>query len=197
MAVTPWKKMASEYVLRTPWFSIRKDACQLPDGSIIDDYYVGERPDAVSILALTPDNQVIINTQYKHGCERVCREFPAGAIDVGETPLHAAQRELEEETGHRAREWVQLGNVIVSPSNSANRDIVFLALGCEPTGRALNDAREEIEHAYVPIEDVVRDVYTGRLDILWVIGAVYLALPQLHARRILPLEKLSGIIDEL
>ncbi|MCW1929920.1 MAG: NUDIX hydrolase [Candidatus Kerfeldbacteria bacterium] len=188
MSVTPWKRLSSKVVFTTPWFSIRQDTCQLPDASVIDDYYVAQRPDAVCIFALTEDNRAIVNTQYKHGIGKVCREFPAGMIDTNEDPLHAAQRELEEETGYRAKEWISLGKLIVSPTSANNYDHVFLALECTPTGVQLNDAREEIEHELVSVSQLVKNVYVGELNIIWVISAVHLALPHLVKR---------GIIDRI
>lgn len=186
MSVTPWKRLSSRTVFKTPWFSIRQDSCELPDSSVIDDYYVAERPDAVCIFALTEDHRVIINTQYKHGIGKICQEFPAGMIDENEDPLIAAQRELEEETGYRAKEWISLGKLIVSPTSSNNYDYVFLALDCVRSGTPKNDAREEIEHELVPLEKVLNDIYRGEFNIIWVISAVHLALPYLRTRGFLP-----------
>src|SRR5579872_3649919 len=103
-----WRVTASHYVIDTPHLRLREDTVELPDGTIVERYFVRESRGFVVIFALTPDRRVVLVRQYKHGIGRVVLELPAGAIDPGETPMETARRELSEETGYEADSMEQV-----------------------------------------------------------------------------------------
>ena len=100
-----WKILDSEYVIKRPWLTARKDKVELPDGRIIEEFYVLEYPDWVNVIAITKDGQFVMERQYRHGLSVEGMELPCGTMEDGETPLQAAQRELLEETGYGNGEW--------------------------------------------------------------------------------------------
>ena len=112
-----WKVLSSEYLIRRPWLTARRDVAQLPDGRINHEYYVLEYPDWVNIIAITEDGEVILEMQYRHGLGNTCYELPCGVIEAGETPLQAAQRELLEETGFAGGEWRHLMGLSPNPAS--------------------------------------------------------------------------------
>ena len=61
-----WKTLASEYLFKDLWFTVRKDTCQRPDGKVITPYYVYEFPEWVTAVALTRDGKVILERLYRH-----------------------------------------------------------------------------------------------------------------------------------
>lgn len=180
-----WKIVSSEYPLTTPWLRVRQDTCALPNGSVINDYYVVERADVVGIVAVTPQNEVVFNTQYKHGIQEFMHEVPAGMIDPGETPLQAAQRELEEETGYTATEWVPITTMVASPTSETNRYTVFLARNATPNGKKVNFPKEEIYNDLVPIRELDTRMQSGDVTSLWSIAAIDRAIAYLRNHSLL------------
>ncbi len=172
----PWKVLSSSYVLKTPWMDVRRDECELPDGSVIDDYFVVERAEVAGIVAITEDGQVVLNRQYKHGIGEVVLEVPAGMVDEGEEPIDAARRELEEETGYLAEELIHVHTLIASPSNANNRFHIFLAPNVKPGGKKDGHPREEIVNCLIPAGDIWQRVIGGDLTVMWSVAALSLAL---------------------
>ena len=101
---------------------------QLPDGRTLPPCPVIEHPDWVDVIALTAGLNIVLVDQYRHSVGRVRTEFPAGAVDDGEEPIAAIQRELLEETGYASDEWHLLGMAPVYPALQTNRICSFLAL---------------------------------------------------------------------
>src|SRR5262245_58681529 len=95
-----WKTLSSEYISKRPYFTARKDVCEMPDGKIVEAYYVVELPVSVCALAITEDGRALMIKQYRHPIGETIIELPGGFIDEGEDPAEAVGRELLEETGH-------------------------------------------------------------------------------------------------
>lgn len=96
-----WKVLTSEYLARKPWFTVRHESLELPDGRRIPDYYVFEYPDWINVTAVTRDGRFVLIDQYRHGLGETSYEIPAGVTEPSDaSPLDAAQRELMEETGY-------------------------------------------------------------------------------------------------
>ena len=100
-----WKVLTSEYLARKPWFTVRHESLELPDGRRIPDYYVFEYPDWINVTAVTRDGRFVLIDQYRHGLGETSYEIPAGVTEPSDaSPLEAAQRELMEETGYGDRQ---------------------------------------------------------------------------------------------
>src|ERR1700761_4271663 len=91
---------SSTYRAGEPFLRVRSDTVELPDGTIIENYFVRESRGFAVIAAVTPERDVVLVRQYKHGIATITLELPAGMIDPGETPESCATRELAEETGY-------------------------------------------------------------------------------------------------
>ena len=94
-----WTLLGSTYIHKGPWATLRADKCEMPDGRIVDEYYVLEYPNWVNAVALTEDGKVLMVRQYRHAAGVVSLEIPGGVIDGDEQPEDAMRRELLEETG--------------------------------------------------------------------------------------------------
>ena len=68
-----WKLLSSEYLFKRPWLTARKDKVQLPDGRIMDEYYVLEYPTWINVIAITTEGQMVLVRQYRHGLGHLCR----------------------------------------------------------------------------------------------------------------------------
>lgn len=140
-----WKTLKSEYVIRRPWLTARRDTVQLPNGVTNDEYYVLEYPDWVNTIAVTAEGQFVMVRQYRYAFGRTLTELCAGVIEKGETPEAAARRELMEETGYSGGQWREI--MQLSPNASTNNNVThcFVATGVEKTGTQHLDRTEDIE----------------------------------------------------
>ena len=150
-----WKVLSSEYLVKRPWLTARRDVAELPDGRINHEYYVLEYPDWVNIIAITKDGQIVMERQYRHALGNTCYELPCGVIEAGETPLEAAKRELQEETGYAGGEWKEWMTLSPNPATSTNLAHSFLATGVEKVSGQHLDATEDID-VYLLSQDEVR-----------------------------------------
>ncbi|MFF4244965.1 NUDIX domain-containing protein [Streptomyces sp. NPDC001822] len=146
--------------------SVRTDGVVMPDGSVHNrDYQV--HPGSVAVLALDEEGRVLVLRQYRHPVRQKLWEIPAGLLDVpGENPLHAAQRELYEEAHVKAEDWRVLTDVYTTPGGSDEAVRVFLARDLsEAEGERFEVSEEEadMEHARVPLDELVRSVLAGDL----------------------------------
>lgn len=150
-----WKTLSSEYLIRRPWLTARRDRTQLPDGRIHEEYYVLEYPSWINVIAVTDKDELVMVRQYRHGIGRTCIELVAGVVEPDEEPMAAAKRELLEETGFGGGEWRQL--LKLSPNAGAMNNYVycFLATGVKKMGEQHLDATEDVE-IHVLAKDEVR-----------------------------------------
>ena len=63
--IKAWRTLSSEYIVRRPWLTARRDSVELPNGNVYDEYYVLEYPDWVNMIAITDDGQMIIERQWR------------------------------------------------------------------------------------------------------------------------------------
>ena len=154
--IKEWKVLESEYLVRRPWLTARRDRLELPDGRIIPEYYVLEYPDWVNVIAITKDGQFVMERQYRHAARKISLELPCGAMEKGETPLEAAQRELLEETGFGGGQWKKLMELSPNPSAMSNTTHCFLAIGVEKIAEQHLDETEELSVLFMTKEEVKR-----------------------------------------
>ncbi|ANE49866.1 NUDIX hydrolase [Flavisolibacter tropicus] len=149
-----WKVLASTYLHKDNWLTVRKDTCELPNGKVISGYYVLEYPDWVNVLALTEDNKVVLVKQYRHALGQVGIEVPGGVIDEGETPEEACRRELLEETGYEFEQYHYLGKICANPATTTNFTHMFLATGGRKVAEQQLDDTEDVEVLFHSIAEV-------------------------------------------
>ena len=149
-----WKILSSKYLSRHQYFTARKDRCEMPNGTIVDPYYVVELPESVCAMALTENNEVILAKQYRHPLEQIVLELPGGFVDRGETAESAITRELQEETGYSFSNFYYLGRTAANPGVLNNFTSLYLATGGKKIGEQHLDYNEEIEIKLFSLEEV-------------------------------------------
>ena len=139
-----WKKLSSTYLHKGPWATLRTDRCEMPNGHIVEDYYVLEYNNWVNAVALTEDNKVLMVHQYRHAAGIVSLEIPGGVIDDGELPEQALRRELLEETGYQFDDFELLCTVYANPSTANTHTYCYLAKGGKKVQEQKLDVQEEL-----------------------------------------------------
>ena len=135
--------------------------------------FVLEQPTWVNVIPLTPNNQVIMVEQWRHGTRSIHLETPGGLMDDGETPEQCARRELLEETGYEAGKLDALGTVHPNPSFQINVQHYILAENCRKITEPKLDHAEDITVRLIPLADVPRMIETGKITHGIVIGGFY------------------------
>jgi ADP-ribose pyrophosphatase len=168
-----WTVLSSRNVLdASPFLKVRVETIELPDGRRITDYYQVEMPSFACIFAETLEGRIIVYRQYRHGPRRVGLVFPGGHLDPGEAPLHAARRELFEETGYESDEWTYFGGFTVNANQGGAVSHMFRATGCRRTAVPRSDDLEETEILLLSRDELLAAIGRGDIHVLTQIALV-------------------------
>jgi ADP-ribose pyrophosphatase len=165
--------LARTELLRGHFLHVVRDTVRLPTGTEATREYV-LHPGAVMVIGLLDDGRVVLERQYRHPMRAVMLEFPAGKLDPGEGSLACAQRELQAETGYRAREWAFAGRLAPTIAYSDEVIDIWFARGLSAGERALDDgeALDVIDATPDELQAMCRD---GRIiDCKTLVGALWL-----------------------
>ena len=155
-------KLASERIFEGQVVHLYRDTVKLPDGSSSTRETI-RHIGAVAVVPVTEDGKVIVERQFRYPLNRVITEIAAGKLDSKEEdPLEAAKRELEEETGIRAREWTPLGVYHPAAAYCGEKITMYLAKGLEQGQRKL-DEDEFLNIRQIPLEELVQEIMEGKV----------------------------------
>jgi ADP-ribose pyrophosphatase len=174
-----WKVLSSKYVYTDKWFRARADSCEFPDGRIIEPYYVVEMPDWCNTIVVTEDERIILVRQYRYPVDQVTYELPGGIIEKGETPIAAARREMEEETGYTSNDIEFLLKLAPNPAINNNTAYFFLAKNAMPTSVNNLDALEDLEVLSFSKEEFYQLLRENKIQHGVQIGPIYEAMVRL------------------
>ena len=169
----PWRIQSSEILADCRIFKVRKDVAVNPRTGQTHDLFVLEQPNWVNVIPLTPDGQVVMVEQWRHGTRSVHLETPGGLMEAGETAEQCARRELLEETGYDAGTFVRLGTVHPNPAIQNNEQHYVFAKDCRKVAEPKLDHAEDIIVKLVPLAGIVPMIETGRITHGIVIGGFY------------------------
>jgi ADP-ribose pyrophosphatase len=151
-------------------------------GGVETDLEIIRHPGAAAIVPLNDRGEIVMLHQFRHAAGGMLWEIPAGTLSPGEQPLACAHRELEEETGLRAGEMIELGVMVPAPGYSDERIHLFLARGLTQATQKL-DADEVItEIRPLPVREVMRTIAAGDL----IDAKSVVAICRAQARGLLP-----------
>lgn len=158
-----WHLLKEEDISPAPWFPLFKHEVKLPDGKVVDDYYVSHLGDVSTVIAVTKEKKILMVRQYKHGLDDITIELPAGRIGKGRSKRDAAEAELLEETGYKAKEFIEIGGVCPVPSKDGSIMYGFIARGLRDTGETNFDETEEIELLKLSLEEIKGMIKEGEI----------------------------------
>lgn len=172
-----WKKISSKVILKTRFFKLFQKAFRRPNGSIIKNYHLIEKPESVHIVAVTQDGKVILIKHYRPGTDEIMTEIPAGTIHNNETPQSACQRELREETGYKADNVLEISCLTQDTSRFTGYSChLFLAQNLTKVkDQKLNVETKEIEVIEINLQEALQMIEKGQIKDLLTIAGLLLA----------------------
>jgi ADP-ribose pyrophosphatase len=179
--VKTWKTLSRRVVLDYSEFLIVEEhTVELPDGRVIADWPWVITPDYVNVVVLTEAGRFVFFRQTKYALQGVVLAPVGGFLEPGEEPLAGAQRELLEETGFEAPEWIDLGGYRVDPSRGVATGHLFLARGAQPVAEPDADDLEEQKVVYLSRAELEAALAAGEFQVLAWATVVLLALRYLE-----------------
>ena len=156
------KTINTDYKFIGEIIKLRVDTVETPGGNTATRELV-EHPGGVAVVALTDDKKVIMEWQYRRPFDRNVYEIPAGKRNsINEDPLECGMRELEEETGYKAKNFTYLGSMLPTPGFCSEILHMYVATGLYP-GTVKRDEDEYMELEQVPLESVVEKILSGEI----------------------------------
>lgn len=139
---------------------------------------VVHHPGASAIVAIDEDNRIIMEKQFRYALNDYLLEIPAGKLDAGEDPLVCAKRELEEETGIIASEWISLGTIATSPGFCNEVIHLYVAKGLSK-GEIHWDEDEYVEVERYTFDELLQRISEEKIKDSKTLSALLLAMPYL------------------
>ncbi|MGD0412392.1 MAG: NUDIX hydrolase [Verrucomicrobiota bacterium] len=172
--ILPWRKISSRPLGDFRIFSMRADLRKSPRTGREHEFIVMDSADWVNVAAVTPDQQLVLVEQYRHGSETVELEIPGGIMDARDaSPEAAGCRELREETGYEGEGARVIGRVFPNPAIMSNTCFTVLVENCRLAGPVQFDGSEDLITRLVPVAEVAGLVASGKIRHSLVIAALY------------------------
>jgi ADP-ribose pyrophosphatase len=157
-----WEVVGEDQLIHEGWIPVSRRTYRLPDGRTAEWEMVGVvGGQAVSVLALTPDEKLVCVRQFRPGPDQVMLGFPGGLVDRGETVEQAAVRELEEETGYVTDEIEYVASI--QATSSLGQRHVVVARHCRPDGVQALEEYEDCEPVVLDVDTVRAELKAGRM----------------------------------
>lgn len=155
------EQLSSSQVYSGRILNVRVDRVVKPDGSETSREIV-VHSDCVAVVAMDDEGRIILERQFRYPVQEELFEIPAGTIEPGETPLEAARREMQEETGYRPKELVPLGGFYSAPGYSTEYLYLFAASGLVSDPIQAEDS-DEIELVRCSLSEVREMIKSGEV----------------------------------
>lgn len=159
----PWQRLDATEVEQVGFRTIVQKQFLMNDGRVKRaDIDGSEGMQAVCVIALTDDRQVVIARQFRCGPEKVLDDLPGGIVDPGESLEAAGKRELLEEVGYTVGELEYIGWVYIDPWHNGIHHY-YIAHNCQPAPSNNPEEDEEIETVLMSIAQLLDNAKTGKM----------------------------------
>jgi 8-oxo-dGTP pyrophosphatase MutT (NUDIX family) len=163
--IRDWSIINREQIGDFRLFSLTQKKVRSPRTGEIREVQALHFSDWVLVLALTPQEKVVMVRQYRHGTEQVCLELPGGLVDpADDSPELCARRELLEETGYEANEIALVGECCPQPAILTNKCFFYLAPNAVRVQPQTLDAGEDIEILEIPLKEIPQKIKSAEID---------------------------------
>jgi len=178
--MSSWKQLDRKTLVDTKFLKVYQDTVELPNKKIFDDYTVVKFNDPVVIVGVDENNRVLTITEYRYAHDQILFSLPAGAIDAGESPIEAAERELLEETGYTADTFELVGELYEYPTKAAHTTRVVRATNIKKVAEPRHEPTEFIENIQLQdIETLKKAIRSNEIKTAVAVSSLCLALPEL------------------
>jgi ADP-ribose pyrophosphatase len=174
-----WKTLDSKYAYQHNWFGVRVDKCELPDGRIMEPYYIVEIPDWCNVIVATDKEELIMVQQYRYAAGIITIEPPGGIIEKYEQPIDAAIREMQEETGYISDQIDFLCEIYPNPALQKTKAFFYLARNARKAANAKLDEFEDLNTVTLSKQKVLGMLAESQFKHAAQTGALYKAVIQL------------------
>lgn len=172
--IKPWPVIDSKALGDFRLFKLRSDRKISPRTGKEFDFLVLDCVNWVNVIAVTPDEQLVMVEQYRHGSNTVELEIPGGLMEEAEaSAVEAGVRELHEETGYEGDSGEIIGQVYANPAIMTNTCYTVLVRNCRCRRETRFDHGEDIATRLVPVSEIPGLVREGKLGHSLVIAALY------------------------
>lgn len=179
----PWKTLARRTLIdHSKYLTVEEHTVELPDGTVIDDWPWVVTPDFINVIAVTTEGKFLCFRQTKYAIEGITIAPVGGYIDPGEDPLVAAKRELLEETGYQAPDWISLGSFCLMPNRNPAVGYSYLACEAEYVKPPDSDDLEEQELLLLDQDELEHYLLQGEIKVSSWANTIALALLHLKAK---------------
>ncbi len=179
-----WKTLSRRTVLsHSKYLTVESHTVELPNGQVLADWPWLVTPDYVNVVAIDENDDFLCLRQTKYAVDGTSLAAVGGFVEPEEEPLAAAQRELHEETGYEASDWVNLGSYPVDGNRGAGTAHLFLARDARRTADPCADDLEEQQLIHLSRTEVKTALLGGEFKALPWTTAVALALQYVQPGR--------------
>jgi ADP-ribose pyrophosphatase len=180
----PWKTLARHTILEhSKYLTVEEHVVELPDGRVIEHWPWIVTPDFANVVAITTEGEFLCFRQTKYGIEGTSLAVVGGYVDPGEDPLKTAKRELLEETGYEAAEWIDLGSYRVGASRGIATAHFYLARDARRVAAPIADDLEEQHPLRLSRDEMEAALLQGEFKALPWAAIVALALRCIESRK--------------
>jgi len=172
--IRPWRQISSRPLGDYRVFSVREERKESPRTGREHNFFIIDSVNWVNVVALTPEKQMVLIEQFRHGSNTVELEIPGGVMDPADiSPVATGTRELAEETGYEGEEPMQVGQVFPNPAIMGNLCHTVLVRNCRLVRPVQFDDGEDLATQLVPMEQVPELVASGQIRHSLVVAALY------------------------